>query len=324
MRLPKFEYREPKGIQEAVSMLADEPGAKVLAGGTDLLVNMKHRVEQPSLVINLKRIGDLDYIRRDGGAVRIGALTSLKKVYHDSTVAENFPALARAAASVGSYHHQSMGSIGGNICQQNRCMYYNQSKWWRSARPLCFKAGGELCHVVNKKEICYSSYCGDTAPALLVLGAGLILEGPKGSREISLDDLYTGDGKAPLALEKGEILREVVIPEEAMGGSSIYMKFANRESIDFPIVGHALWVSKDGKGYRAAYTGVDRRPVRAKKVSDFLQGKDLSEAVMEEAAALASKEATPVKNSVYAPSFKRRMMGLLLKKAMNEMTGRAE
>ena len=109
-----------------------------------------------------------------------------------------------------------------------------------------------------------------------------------------------------------------------MGGSSIYVKIANRESIDFPIVGHALWGSKDQKAYRAAYTAVDRRPVVAKQAEDFLGGKDLSDEVIEEAAKLAGKEATPVKNSVYSPSYKRRMMGLLLKRTMNEITGRAE
>jgi 4-hydroxybenzoyl-CoA reductase subunit beta len=305
-------------------MLNDEPDAKVLAGGTDLLVNMKHQVERPAVIVNLKRIGDLDYIRQENGSLKVGALTPLKKLYRDSLVTEKLAALVKAASSVGSYHHQSMGTIGGNICQQNRCMYYNQSKWWRSARPTCFKAGGELCHVVNKKEICYSSYCGDTAPALLVLDARVILEGKDGSREISLADLYTGDGKAPLALEKGEILREVVIPEEAMGGSSRYVKIANRESIDFPIIGHALWVSADRKSYRAAYTAVDRQPVVAKQAEDFLLGKDLSDEVMEEAAKLAAKEATPVKNSVYSPTYKRRMMGLLLKRTMSEMTGRAK
>ena len=153
VRLPKFDYFEPKDIDEAVSILQDEPAARILAGGTDLLVNMKHRVERPSVVVNIKRIADLDYVRQDNGHIRIGALTPLKRIYMTAPVKDNLPGLSQAASAVGSYHHQVMGTFGGNICQQNRCKYFNQSQWWRSSRPTCFKAGGEVCHVVNKKEI---------------------------------------------------------------------------------------------------------------------------------------------------------------------------
>ena len=161
-------------------MLQRNPTAKILAGGTDLLVNMKHRVEVPPVVVNIKMISDLDYIRHDNGAVRIGALTPLKRIYQTPFIAEKLPALARSASFVGSFHHQTMGTLAGNLCQQNRCKYYNQSQWWRSARPTCFKAGGEICHVVNKKETCYSSYCGDSAPALLVMNARVVLQGAGG------------------------------------------------------------------------------------------------------------------------------------------------
>jgi 4-hydroxybenzoyl-CoA reductase subunit beta len=324
MRLPKFEYAEPKSIKEACAILSKEPGAKVLAGGTDLLVNMKHKVEAPHLVVNLKRIPNLAFIREEEGSLRIGALSTLKKVYGAPAVLKKAAALAQAASSVGSYHHQGMGTLGGNICQQNRCMYFNQSKWWRSAKATCFKAGGENCHVVNKEGICYSSYCGDVAPALLVLDAKVVLQGEKTSREISLESLFSGNGKMPLSLQKGEILTEVIIPKEVLEGFSSYVKFASRESIDFPIVGHALWASKDGKSYRASFTAVDRKPVLGRKVQAFLEANKLGEDVMEEAAAMASKEATPVKNSVHSPSHKRRMMGVLLKRNLNEVLRRMQ
>ena len=181
MRLPKFEYFEPKDIREAVSILQNEPGARILAGGTDLLVNMKYRVECPPAVVNIKRIADLNYIRQDNGDMRVGALAPLKRLCMTGPVADNLPGLARAASCVGSYHHQVMGTVGGNICQQNRCKYFNQSKWWRSSRPTCFKAGGEICHVVNKKDICYSTYCGDLAPALLALIAGALYRQRQGA-----------------------------------------------------------------------------------------------------------------------------------------------
>ena len=322
MRLPKFRYVEPESIKEASTILLDEPGAKILAGGTDILPNMKHRVELPSVVINIKKIPGLNSIFQDNGDIRIGALTPLKKVYEYPIIAENLSALASAASSVGSYHHQTMGTIGGNICQQNRCKYFNQSQWWRSARPTCFKAGGEICHVVNKKETCYAGYCGDVAPALLVLGARIIVQGKDNSREIPLETLFNGNGKVPLNFQKGEILTEIIIPGKAMDGFSTYLKCANRESIDFPVVGTAFWASMKKKEYRVAFTAVDRKPFRGSRVEDFLKGKDLSEEFLEEVNQIASKEASPVKTSTYSPSYKRRMMGLLLRSAIQEAMGR--
>ena len=320
MRLPKFEYFEPGDLKEAVSILQNEPSARVLAGGTDLLVNMKHRVECPPAVVNIKKIDGLDYIKSENGAIRIGALTNLKQLYNTPVINEKLHCLARAAEAVGSYHHQVMGTLVGNICQQNRCKYFNQSQWWRSSRPTCFKAGGEICHVVNKKETCYASYCGDVAPTLQVLNARLVIEGSAGEREIAFEDLFSGDGKLPLTLNPGDVLTEVVIPADAMDGISSYVKFANRDSIDFPILGTAFWASVDDKKYRVAFTAVDRNPIRAHQVEAFLDGKDLSEENIEAASELATKEAKPVKNSVYAPAHKRRMMGLLFKEAVNQVS----
>lgn len=316
MRLPKFEYFAPKQIKEAVSILQNEPAAKILAGGTDLLVNMKHRVERPAVLVNIKRLGDLDFIRQDNGDIRMGALTPLKRLYMTPLVLENLPGLAQAASSVGSYHHQVMGTLAGNICQQNRCMYFNQSQWWRSSRPTCFKAGGEICHVVNKKKICYSTYCGDMAAVLLVMNARIALTGPGGSRELSIEDLFAEDGKHPLRLNRGEILTEIIFPAESAGGTCAYHKFANRDSIDFPIVGTAFWASAQKKEYRAAFTAVDRKPLRAHRVEAFLKGKKLDEIAIAEASGLAAGEAKPVKTSVYSPAHKRRMMGLLFQRTV--------
>lgn len=323
MRLSKFEYREPATVKEASSILDDNPTAKILAGGTDLLVNMKHGVETPPVIVNIKRISELNSIQKDNGAIRIGALTSLKRISENDLIKEKVSALVLAASSVGSYHHQSMGTVGGNICQQNRCKFYNQSRWWRSSREPCSKAGGEICHVTNEKGTCYSSYCGDVAPVLMTLNAKLCMESQAGVRETSAEKLFSGDGKAPLRLKAGEVLTEIVIPEEACNGFSIYTKFANRESIDFPIVGVALWASIDEKEYRVSFTAVDRRPVRAMSVEAFLKGKDLDEDMAEEVSRIASKEATPIKTSNYSPSYKRKLMGILLNSAINEAMERA-
>ncbi len=322
MRLPKFDYFEPKDINEAVSILQNEPAARILAGGTDLLVNMKHRVECPPVVVNIKRLADLNYIRQDNGDIRIGALTPLKEIYMTAPVKDNLPGLAQAASAVGSYHHQVMGTFGGNICQQNRCKFFNQSQWWRRSRPTCFKAGGEICHVVNKKEICYSTYCGDLAPALLALNAAIRVAGSGGEREISLKEFFTGNGIAPLNLDGAEILTEIVIPRVSTKGVLIYMKFANRASIDFPIVGTAFWAATDQNKYRVAFTAVDRKPLRALNIEACLQDKELNDENITEACDLAAKEAKPVKTSVYSASHKRKMMGLLLRSAAEKTQSR--
>ncbi|MDP2645688.1 MAG: FAD binding domain-containing protein [Desulfobacterales bacterium] len=324
MKLPNFEYFEPNDIQEAVAILQKQPSARILAGGTDLLVNMKHRVELPEVLVNIKRIAGLDGIESDDHGIRIGALTPLKRIYSTPWIGERLPALAQAASSVGAYHHQSMGSLGGNLCQQNRCKFFNQSRWWRSSRPTCYKAGGDICHVVNQKEICYSGYCGDVAPALLVLNATVTLAGAGGTRQIPLEDLFTGDGKAPLQLDRTEVLTEVAIPRESLDVPSSYIKFANRESIDFPIVGCAFLAAGTGKEYRIAFTAVDRKPVRGKKVEAFLKGKDLTEDHLKESSGLAAKAASPARTTVYAPSYKRKLMGALVHKAANKAMRRPD
>jgi 4-hydroxybenzoyl-CoA reductase subunit beta len=321
VRLPKFDYKQPESIQEACAILLDRPDAKVLAGGTDLLVNLKHRVETPSMIVSLKGLSDLRYVRKANGTLKIGALTPLKRVYSDPFVAEKLPALATAASSVGSYHHQTMGTIGGSLCQQTRCKYFNQSKWWRSARPLCFKAGGEICHVVKKQEVCYSTYCGDVAPALLVMNAEVVWSGREGSRQVPLESIYSGQGKTPLKLEPGEIMTEVIIPEQAAHGFSVYKKFANRQSIDFPIVGAAFWRSGPTGESRIALTAVDRRPVRARQLEDFMRDKELGEDVIGAVDELATKEARLMMSSIDSLAHKRKLIGLLVKQAIREATG---
>jgi len=252
---------------------------------------MKHKVETPAVIVSLAAVPDRNYVKKADGAVRIGALTPLKRVYTDSFVAQKLPALAIAASSVGPYHHQTMGTLGGNLCQQTRCKFFNQSKWWRNSRPICFKAGGEMCHVAKKEHVCYSTYCGDVAPALLVLKAEVVLTGKAGVRQVPLESIYSGEGKTPLTLQQGELLTEIVIPEQAADGFSTYRKFANRGSIDFPIVGAAFWTSKKTGESRIGFTAVDRKPLRALQLEDFMKGKQLGSEVIEAVDGLVAKEA---------------------------------
>jgi 4-hydroxybenzoyl-CoA reductase subunit beta len=317
MRLPIFIHRQPADFAGVVSALTEGPGAKVLAGGTDLLVNMKHRVEMPETLVSLRKVEEIRGIGLEGDAAVIGAATTLKEIRNHPELERNFPALVQAARSVGSYRHQAMGTLGGNLCQNTRCRFFNQSWQWRQARSLCCKAGGEDCHVVQKKQTCISTYCGDVAPALLVLNASVRIMGPDGLREIPLSRLYSGEGRAPLTLGCGEFVTAVVIPRAAAQGKSCYEKFSLRGSIDFPIVGAALWRG-DG-AVRVAYTGVDRAPVRAAALEAALAGKQLTDAALKGCAALACKAAKIAPTSVHPVSFKRELMGALFIKGMGTL-----
>lgn len=232
MRLPKFEYISPATVDEACALL-NEYGSKtmILAGGTDLLVAAKLRNIQPVYIISLKRIKELKGITyQEGEGLKIGAMTPLYQVRQDPNVRTHYQALAMAAAVVGSPQIQRMGTLGGNICLNTRCYFYNQSTSWRKHRPVCFKMGGDVCHVIPKGKKCYAVFSADTPPALMALDAEVKLVSKKGERVVTIKDFYTGDGKQPTALNQGEILAEIRLPPITKQ-VSIYLKHRIRKAI---------------------------------------------------------------------------------------------
>jgi 4-hydroxybenzoyl-CoA reductase subunit beta len=323
MTLPKFEFLEPKTLSEAANLLAIDPnGTALLAGGTDLLVNMKHRVVQPKQVINLKNIPGLAYIHAEEDGLRIGALTSLDEIA-DSPVVEHWaPVLCRAARQVGAYTLQVMGTLGGNLCQENRCRYFNQSASWRGVRDPCYKAGGVTCYVVRKPRECHSAYCGDMVPALIALGSHITIASSKGERRVLLKEFYTMDGKKPLSLEPGEIVEEVFVPPPS--GKTIYLKYRKRESIDFPAVSLALHLERERNGRirnaKVIFSGVDRGPVRAVEVEKGLLGAPLDQETIEKVSNQASKEMAPMRTSFVSPAYRRKMAGFLLKQGLAQLS----
>ena len=329
MRLSAFEYLEPKSLKEAAKVFAlDTKGSVLLGGGTDLLANMKHRVIQPKRVINLKTIPKLAYISDGKDGLRIGTLTTLHDLASSSLIQEKYPVLSQAAKEVGAYAHQVMGTIGGNLCQGNRCRFYNQSAFWRSARPLCYKAGGELCHVVPARSVggrspkeCHSTYCGDMAPVLISLDAQIKVVGPDGERSFPLKRLYTQNGKKPLSLRKGEILKEVYIPPPS--GKTLYLKWRLRGSLEFPIVSLALHIEKEGDGkiqkVRVLFSGVGSGPVEALEAEKMLKAGYLDDRMIEKVSTQAIKEISPMRTSIYSPAYKRKMARILLREAFEEM-----
>lgn len=321
MRLPAFDYIEPKTLKEASKRLASNKDALLLAGGTDLLVNMKHRVIMPKQIIYLKALPKLQYITSSKEGLKIGTLTTLHEIATSPIVQGGWNVIAQAAHEVGAYAHQSMGTLGGNLCQENRCRFFNQSPFWRGVRPLCLKAGGKVCYVVPKGNKCYSTYCGDMAPVLIALGAQIKIEGMEGERALPLKKLYTCNGKKPLALKKGEILKEVFVPPAS--GKALYLKWRLRESLEFPIVSLALYAEKDQKGQikkvRIVYSGVGSGPVEAVLAEKLLNKGPINEQVIQKATDQAVKEISPMRTSIYSPAYKRKMAGILLKEALKRI-----
>jgi len=319
MRLPKFEYIEPKTLKEATKALAKDPeGTVLLAGGTDLLVNMKHRVIQPKRVVNLKTIPKLSYISNGKAGLRIGALTTLHDLSLSPVIQERYPALCQAAKEVGAYAHQVMGTIGGNLCQGNRCRFYNQSAFWRSARAPCFKAGGKICYVIKKPAECHSTYCGDMVPVLIALNSQIKVQSTDGERSLPLKRLYTQNGKKPLSLRKGEILKEIIVPSPS--GITLSLKWRLRDSLEFPVISLALNIEKGTneqiKKAKIIFSTVGPGPVEAFEAERMLKDGSLDDRMIERIVTQAVKEISPMRTSIHSPAYKRRMAGVLLRKAL--------
>jgi len=337
MRLPKFEHLQPESLEEALDLLSEHgEEVKVIAGGTDLLVSMKHRLLTPRYLLNLKGLG-LDFIEDGKEGLRIGALTRLADIIKSPLVRERFPVLAQAAGYVSAPPLQNMGTLGGNLCLNTRCFFYNQSQFWREARPLCFKTGGEVCHVVKGGDRCYSVYQGDLAPVLIALEARVKLAKKGGERVIPLLDLYTGKGEEPIALEAGETLTEVEIPAprpDCKSGESSptiaswggdYQKLRYRGAMDFPLVGVAAVLHRNGGSCARAkvvLTAVASAPVVVEEAGKLLEGQKPDEEAIARAAEATYEEAHPVANVGSTPLYRRKMVRVMTQRAIANAGGR--
>jgi 4-hydroxybenzoyl-CoA reductase subunit beta len=325
MHLPRFEHLQPESLEEALDLLSEHgEEARVIAGGTDLLVSMKHRLLTPKYLLDLKGL-ELDFIEQGRGGVRIGALTRLTDIIKSPLVREKFPVLTRTAGYVAAPPLQNMGTLGGNLCLNTRCFFYNQSQFWRQARPLCFKTGGETCHVVKGGDHCYSVYQGDLAPVLIALEARARLAQKGGERVVPLLDLYTGKGEEPIALEEGEVLTEVEIPVPSASWGGDYQKLRYRGAMDFALVGVAAVLHLNGGSCAKAkvvLTAVASAPVVVEEASKLLEGQKLDEEAIARAAEAAYEVAHPVGNIGSTPLYRRKMVRVMTQRAIAHAGGR--
>jgi 4-hydroxybenzoyl-CoA reductase subunit beta len=312
-------------VEEACRLL-DQYGyeGRIMAGGTDIIAAAKLRNIQPTYIISLKGIDGLKGITyQEEEGLKIGAMTPLYHVRQDPLIREHYQALAQAAAGVGSPQIQRMGTLGGNLCLNTRCYFYNQSSNWRKHRPVCLKMGGDVCHVVSQGKKCYAAFSADTPPALIAFNAKVKLVSSKGIRLMSVRDLYTGDGKDPAALNPGEILTEIQLPPVTQQ-VSIYLKYRIRKSIDFPLIGVAAKIGLSGRGgtcnqAKIILNAVGPAPIEVFEAETFLKNSLLSPEVIEKAAEMAVHVAHPVANIGSTPAYRRKMVGRLTQKALGEL-----
>jgi xanthine dehydrogenase YagS FAD-binding subunit len=302
--LKSFNHLNAKTVTDAVTLLTQYgTKAKIIAGGTDLLGSMKDDIlpTYPDAVVNLKTISGLDYIKEEGGMLKMGALAKLYDIY-TSAAAKNYTALVQAAHSVASPHIREMGTIAGNVCQDVRCWYYR----WPDNHYNCLRKGGSMCYasggdnrfhsIFGGKAGCYAVFPSDTAPALMAMNASIVTN----KRTVPVDSFF--DDLKGTVLDPNEVVTEVQVPTPAAGTKSTYIKFRVRKAIDFPIVGVAAMITVSGgtvSAARIALGAVAPKPLRAAGAEDALKGKAISADVAATAAAAAVKDAVNMTKNRY-------------------------
>jgi len=331
MTLPALEYYRPNTINEGLTLLKEHAGKiRPLAGGTDLLNNMKVGLNPAEVLVDLTGIETLSAIECSvDKQIIAGGTATIWDLIHQPEVKERLTALYQAGSGVGAVQHQQMGTLGGNLCQDTRCWYYNQTRHWRRAHPLCYKTGGDQCLAMKKSKRCHAAYCSDLAPALIAYGATIKLSALDSERIIPLAEFYTGEGKTPTNIKPGEIISKITIPQSAWKTKSAYIKLRSRKSIDFPQAGVAVVVDEEGgivNDVSLALTALESGPVLVKGIGEIFQGLESEEldaekisVLAQECTAIAGKDIFPVANMSYRPSYRRRMVGVLIEEALKKI-----
>jgi len=324
MRLPWFRYRAPRTAAEAARILAGEgPTAMPIAGGTDLLPNMKRRQQVPETLVSISRIETMKRIA-NGSGLALGAGLTLTEVVESAVVREKYRALWQAAAQVATVHLRNMGTLGGNLCLDTRCNYYNQNYEWRKAIDFCLKKDGEICWVATASKRCVAVSSTDCAPALIAIGAGVKLVSASSEREVALADLYKNDGIDYLARRPDEILTEVTLPPAAAGWKSTYWKLRRRGSFDFPVLGVAAAAkfAADGtvEDARIVLGAVASRPL-VTPAGALLIGKRLTDDAIAEAASKTASRAKPLDNADLEIYWRKHVVADFVGYALKELRG---
>ena len=328
MRLPHFRFHAARTVREAAELLAAAaPGeAMLVAGGTDLLPNMKRRQQVPATLVGLRRVDELRHAGNGDPSMglAIGAGVTLTELVRDPRVRDRYGALWQAAAQIATPHLRNMGTLGGNLCLDTRCNYYDQNYEWRKSIDFCMKKDGQTCWVATSSPTCLAVSSTDTAPALLALGAWITLVSADSTRQIALSDLYRNDGIHYLTRQPNEILTAVHVPRLA-GWRSTYWKLRRRGAFDFPVlsVAAAAKIAPDGtvEAVRIVLGAVSSRPVEAPAAAAVLTGQRLTDELIAHAAEGAARPARPMDNTDFQLVWRKRVTRDFVTYALRELRG---
>ena len=321
--MPAFALQRPETVEDAVRLRSSEEGARYLAGGTDMVVNIRRGIEQPTALVDLTGIGELGEIAVGPDGIDIGAAVPLAAVAAHENVRRDYRAVAEAAGEVAGPTHRNYGTVGGNLCLDTRCLFYNQSEWWRRSNDYCLKHRGGICHVAPGGKRCFAAFSGDLAPAALVHRAEITLAGAAGRRRVALDALYRDDGMDHLTLAPGELVVALHLPAATAGLRSGYRKSRIRGSIDFPLAGVAVALGMEGGSVAAldiALTAVNPSPRRVGKIETFIGG-PMDDDALDRLRDAVRSQARPMLTTTVAPWYRRRVVGALARKLLAELTG---
>src|SRR5881296_2369188 len=335
LRLPSFTYLQPKTLHEALAMKVDAgPDGVFVSGGTDLYPNMKRRQQEPKIVISLMGIPELQKTEggndgRTEGRTVVGSCITLSELAIVPSFRRGYPVVVHAAELVSTPLLRNMGTLGGNLCLDTRCNYYDQTYEWRKAIDFCMKKDGKICWVAPSSPRCWAVSSSDVAPVMMAIGAEFRLVGPKGERVVPAGRLYANDGINYLTKHPAEILAEVRLPAPN-GWDAVYLKLRRRGSFDFPVLGVAAWVKwGTGKGEggsvaeaRIVLGGVASQPQEVPTAGATLAGSDLSDEAIAAAADAAYRPAKPLDNTDFDLSWRKQMTRVYVKAALEELRER--
>ncbi len=302
---PDFRLAQPRDVQAAVALRGAAASSRFLAGGTDLVVNLRHGLGKPELLIDLSAIDELRQLAVTEQGARIGAGMTLAALADTPAIRERYRAVAEAAAAIAGPGTRALATVGGNLCLDTRCIYFNQSEWWRRSNGFCLKHRGDICHVAPQGQRCHATFSGDLAPALMIFGAEVEIAGNAGRRRIALAELYAEDGRAHLKLGAEEIVVAVRLPPNPP--SSRYAKARLRGAIDFPLAGVAVALAAENGQVATLHvglTGTNSRPFLLEG-TDALIGRALGEAALQRLERLVQKQVQPMRTTIASAHYRR-------------------
>ncbi len=325
LTLPAFEWVRPRTLDDLMAFLAEHGDESlVVAGGTDAVPNLKHRLHEPRYVVHIGAIAELAGIRHEPDALYLGPLVPLNAIALDTRIRSEFPSLAKAAGLVAGPQLRNMGTIGGNLCLDTRCTYYNQTLFWRQALGFCLKKSGTVCHVVPNGKRCVAAHASDVAPVLISLGAEVEIANAAGRRTIAVADFFVADGVHNNVLAPGDLVTRISIPAIARGMKAGYQKLRPRAAIDFPMLSVAF-AARVSNGVcdeaRLVVSSIAAKPRVISGVATIVSGKPLDEAAAQALGAAAYQQCHPLINVAYDQDYRREMVPVYVRRAVREAAG---